>query len=110
MTVRALELVAARQARRRAFNERLASMTDVDSSLFRCECGLVACGAAIRLSPDEYASVRDAPRHFAVLAGHVVPEAERVVAAHGTWVTVEAALDVAVPPAPAPRVTLNPRG
>src|SRR3954452_5423372 len=99
MTARALDLVAARQARRRAFNERLAGLPEVDSSLFRCECGMIACGATIRLSPEEYASLREAPRRFAVLAGHVVPEAERVVAAHGTWVTVEPAAEAPVPAA-----------
>ena len=80
-----------RQAKRRSFNERLAAIEtdDAQAMLFRCECGLIACGAAIRLTPDEYAEVREEPRRFAVLRSHAIPEAERVVASHGGWVTVE---------------------
>ncbi len=88
---RALELVAQRQVRRRGFNDRLAALGDFfgEATPYRCECGLVACGAAIKLTADEYAQVRAEPRHFAVLAAHVLPEAERIVARHRGWVTVE---------------------
>ena len=33
--------------------------------------------------------MRAEPRHFAVLADHVLPEAERVVANHRGWAIVE---------------------
>ena len=92
-TDRVLELVAQRQARRRAFNDRLARLEGLtDDLLIRCECGLIGCGAGIRLSEHDYATLHEAPRHFAVLVEHVMPEAERVVAEHGAWVTVETTL------------------
>ncbi len=82
-----------RQAKRRSFNERLAAMEpadpDADTTLFRCECGLIACGAAIRLTPDEYDQLRAEPRHFAVLTSHAIPEGEHVVGRHRGWATVE---------------------
>jgi hypothetical protein len=87
-TDRALESVAQRQARRRAFNAQLDRMGG-ESSLYRCECGLIGCDAVIRMERFEYASLRDDARHFAVLNGHVIPEAEQVIARHGAWVTVE---------------------
>ncbi len=89
----ALQLVTLRQAKRRSFNERLAAMEsadpDAETTLFRCECGLIACGAAIRLSPGEYEELRAEPKHFAVLSSHAIPEGEHVVARHRGWVTVE---------------------
>jgi hypothetical protein len=87
---RALELVAQRQARRRGFNERLEVLdSSEDATLFRCECGLIACGAVIKLTASEYAGVRADPRQFAVLAGHALPDAERVVASRRGWAIVE---------------------
>jgi hypothetical protein len=89
-TDRVLELVAQRQARRRAFNARLARLESPDDELLiRCECGLIGCGAGIRLGEDTFAALYDTPHHFAVLVEHVMPEAERIVAEHGAWVTVE---------------------
>lgn len=87
-TDRALESVANRQARRRAFNEQL-DRFGADPPLYRCECGLIGCDSVIRMERLDYAELRSELRHFAMLAAHVIPEAERVVATHGTWVTVE---------------------
>ena len=87
-TDRALESVANRQARRRAFNEQLDRMGG-EPLLYRCECGLIGCDAAIRMERQDYASLRSDVRHFGMLSGHVIPEAERVVEHHGAWVTVE---------------------
>ena len=87
---RALEHVAQRQARRREFNDRLEVLDPSDeTTLFRCECGLIACAAVIKLTASEYASVRSDPRQFAVLADHVLPDAERVVASRRGWAIVE---------------------
>ena len=91
----ALEVMARNQARRRGFNERLtavqgASSSD-DLSVFRCECALIGCGATIKLTTGEYADVRTDARHFAVLAAHVVPDRESVVATRRGWVVVETA-------------------
>jgi hypothetical protein len=87
-TDRALESVAQRQARRRAFNTQLDRMGG-EPPLYRCECGLIGCDTVLRMERFEYASLREDARHFAVLTGHVIPEAEQVVARHGAWVTVE---------------------
>lgn len=90
MSKRALEQVAERQARRRRFNERLAALDPgAEIARFRCECGLIACGTAIRLSADEYARLRANRRRFAVVAEHVMPEADQVVATAAGWVTIE---------------------
>jgi hypothetical protein len=96
---RALEQIAQRQGRRRRFNERLAELDpDAATAPFRCECGLIACGAAIRLSADAYAEVRSDARWFAVHADHVLAEADRVVMAHGGWVTIEKPAGVKIEP------------
>src|SRR3954447_10182860 len=87
---RALELVAPRQARRRGFNDRLMALESPEAVMpFRCECGLIACGAAIRLSAGEYEDVRADPRRFVVLADHVLADAERVLESRRGWATVE---------------------
>src|SRR4051812_48910050 len=102
-TDRVLELVAQRQARRRAFNTRLARLESPDADLLiRCECGLIGCGAGIRLGEEAFAELHDTPHHFAVLVEHVMPEAERIVSEHGAWVIVETTLH---PPA-APTITV----
>ncbi len=72
-----------RQARRRAFNERLSLLDDGlaghQALLYRCECGLIGCAATIKLSAEDYAAIRAEPRQLAVHADHVIPEAEHVV-------------------------------
>jgi hypothetical protein len=87
---RALDLVARRQSQRRGFNDRLAELDfSEEATPFRCECGLIACGAVIKLTASEYAGVRSDPRQFAVLAEHALPDAERVVASRRGWAIVE---------------------
>ena len=88
---RALAQVAARQQQRRDFNERLAALEtpDFEATPYRCECGLIACGAAIQLTRDEYLEVRSDPRRFAVLADHVMADADRVLARHRGWAVIE---------------------
>ena len=90
---RALVLVALRQQQRRDFNQRLVAMEGPeaadDATPFRCECGLIACGATIQLTAHEYADLRADPRHFAVLATHVIGDADHVVARRRGWAIVE---------------------
>ena len=86
----ALTLIAFRQARRRTFNERLAEIEFApEAMLYRCECGLVACETAIKLSGLDYMGLRANPRRFAVWSEHAIPEAEEVVATRGGWAIVE---------------------
>jgi hypothetical protein len=106
---RALVGIAQRQARRRRFNERLAALGGREPAAtlvaFRCECGLIACSSAIKLTAGEYAAVRADPRWFAVVASHVIPEVEHVVATTREWVTIEKPVEsgrpVAAPMTPA---------
>ena len=88
---RALFQVAERQQQRRGFNQRLAGIEAADHAPtpFRCECGMIACGATIKLTGEEYAELRSDPRHFAMLANHVISGADHVVARRRGWVIVE---------------------
>ena len=101
---RALAQVAERQQQRRGFNQRLAGIETPDHrpTRFRCECGLIACGATIQLTGGEYAELRSDARHFAMLAGHVISGADRIVARRRGWVIVEQPDEIAtaVPPVP----------
>ena len=101
-TDRVLELVALRQLRRRAFNERLShlddELSDEQARLFRCECGLIGCAATIKLSAEEYAAVRAQPRQFVVCVDHVIAEAEHVVATRRGHAVVEKRGSLPVPP------------
>ena len=56
---------------------------------FLCECGDVACTHAIRLTLNEYETVRTHGAHFAILPGHQILEAERVVEENGRYDVVE---------------------
>ena len=50
---------------------------------------MIACGATIKLTGEEYAELRSDPRHFAMLANHVISGADDVVARRRGWVIVE---------------------
>ena len=68
----------------RAINERLADgLRQVrhrpELLEFICECGSRACAERVTLSISEYEAVREDRRSFAVVPGHVFPEAEDVV-------------------------------
>jgi hypothetical protein len=88
---RALEQVAARQQQRREFNQRLAGLETQNSEAmpYRCECGLIACGAAIRLTREEYFEVRSHLRHFVVFAEHVMPDVDQVRTRRRGWAVIE---------------------
>src|SRR4051812_2719635 len=86
----ALTLIAFRQARRRTFNERLAEIEfSPETMLYRCECGLVACGTAIKLTGLDYMGLRANPRRFVVFSEHAITDAEGVVATRGAWAIIE---------------------
>ena len=86
---RALAQIAFRQARRRHFNARLARLDpEAEVPRFRCECGLIGCDMALRLTAGQYAQVRADTRQFAVHTEHVLPETDRVVETHPGWVTI----------------------
>jgi hypothetical protein len=56
---------------------------------FICECGRLGCTELIELTRAEYEAVRADPRRFALLAGHEIPDVERVVERHERYLVVE---------------------
>lgn len=56
---------------------------------FLCECGDARCTRTIKLSLDEYEAVRERADHFAIVPGHQILEAERVVEENGRYDVVE---------------------
>jgi hypothetical protein len=92
--------VARNHALFRDVNERIYSLTaefgshpadDGLSLSFVCECGNVTCASQVLVETDDYSRIRSNPAHFVVLAGHELPELERVVEIRGSYVVVERA-------------------
>jgi hypothetical protein len=52
---------------------------------FVCECGAAECTASVQLTIGEYEHVRVGPAQFFVVAGHEIPEVERIVERHGAY-------------------------
>lgn len=71
----------------RELNEGFASITEKYSIV--CECADVSCTESLLIGRAEYLAVREDPRWFVVLRGHVFAEAERVVSAVDGYVVVE---------------------
>lgn len=46
---------------------------------FVCECADATCEDTIRLTREEYRSIRSQPKHYVIVPGHEVPEIEEVV-------------------------------
>jgi hypothetical protein len=93
--------VDARTERRAPWNEDLAretnealergiSRADLDRLVrYRCECADITCGEAVQATLREYDKVRQSPRRFLVVAGHVMPEIETVVETTPRYLVVE---------------------
>jgi hypothetical protein len=56
---------------------------------FLCECGDAACTQVIRLTLEEYEAVRARGAHFAIVPGHQILVAERVVEQNERYDIVE---------------------
>jgi hypothetical protein len=83
--------IARNEALFRDVNERIRDLSEEagrELVEFLCECGDDDCVERIALTPAEYERVRADPVLFAVAAGHVVPQVERVVAANERFETV----------------------
>lgn len=88
----AWEVRAARnQAVFRAINEELRASGENGESILTiaCECADVGCVETLDVEAERYAEIRRENRRFIVLAGHVYPEVERVVARDGGIEIVE---------------------
>jgi hypothetical protein len=94
--------VADRRRQRIARNE--ASFRDINERLseglrqvphnpalleFICECGHQTCEQHVQLTDSEYQQVRLDSRRFAVVPGHTIPDAERVVSRTDRFEVVE---------------------
>jgi hypothetical protein len=91
---RRLERIARNEASFRDINEHLEKGLRQVSHLpeplrFICECGRQDCADTVELSLQEYEAVRRDSRHFAVVPGHALLEAERIVADRGQYQVVE---------------------
>ena len=71
-----------------AWPERQARPT-AERLMFYCECADPTCFERVYLTAAEYEAIRDDSTRFAVAAGHVFPEAERVVAGPDGYAVVE---------------------
>jgi hypothetical protein len=56
---------------------------------FVCECGRLGCSELIQLTRKEYEGIRENPRRFAIIDGHEILEAERIVERHDRYLVVE---------------------
>ena len=90
---RAAEDKANEQALFRDVNEHIAELSadwsETGVSLFVCECSDPACAEALEITPAEYEQVRADGARFVVLAGHQLPEVERVVEGNDRFLIVE---------------------
>jgi hypothetical protein len=82
--------VAMNEATFRKVNEGMEVGQDPEGLLtFICECGRLGCNELIRLTRREYEDIRASPRQFAILDGHEILDAERIVERHDRYLVVE---------------------
>jgi hypothetical protein len=87
--------IAHNQAMFRVVNERIAAWPERQAALateklmFYCECADPKCFERVHMTAGEYEAIRADSTRFAVVAGHVFPEAERVVAKPDGYEVVE---------------------
>ena len=78
----------------RSVNENLEQLNETFEALdgthtIVCECADLTCVRTLEIEERAYLKVRENPRHFVVLSGHVFPEVESVVAGLDGYVIVE---------------------
>jgi hypothetical protein len=91
------ERFAGNEALFREVNERVAEVAEhfvevekhSEPVEFNCECGRAECTEQVTMTLSEYDAVRAAPTRFAVVPGHELPEIERVVDRHSSYLIVE---------------------
>ncbi len=86
--------VAINEATFRRVNEGMEIGQDPAGLLtFICECGRLKCDELVQLTRREYEDIRKNPRRFAILDGHEILEAERIVERNDRYLVVEKAGD-----------------
>lgn len=89
------EVRAARnQALFRAVNDKILDLNRTFGELagtfaVACECSRIDCVELLEIPPDAYRAVRESPRTFAVVPGHVEQGVERLVSTHDGYAVVE---------------------
>jgi hypothetical protein len=82
--------VAMNEATFRKVNEGMEVGQDPSGLLrFVCECGRLYCTQLIQLTREEYEDLRRNPRRFAIVDGHEILEAEKIVDRHDRYLVVE---------------------
>jgi hypothetical protein len=87
--------IAQNQALFRIVNERVTAWPErqaappTEKLMFYCECGDEHCYERVYLTPEEYEAIRADSSRFAVVEGHVFPDAEDVVAERNGYDVVE---------------------
>jgi hypothetical protein len=71
--------------------DELAQSSELDANQIDlvCECGDARCAERIRMTRDQYETLRADPNHFAVHPGHAKPPVERVVERHPGFDVIE---------------------
>ena len=86
------ERVARNETLFREVNERIkqvnVGLATVEATDFLCECGDESCTQPISLTMAEYEAVRAEGTQFAVVAGHIVLDVERVLASNERYAVV----------------------
>jgi hypothetical protein len=96
-----LERIALNEAAFRAANERMHAWAErhegpaTERHMCLCECGDPECDGRLWLTSAEYEAIRLDEMRFAVLVGHVFPEAETVLSENdGRYLVVEKSEEV----------------
>ena len=85
---------ATNQTRFRAVNESIETTTDALGvheirDVYVCECGDGECRTPIRLTREEYETVRGESTYFAIAVDHENPEIDRLVREHQRYAVVQ---------------------
>ncbi|HEY3020861.1 MAG TPA: hypothetical protein VGJ32_11745 [Solirubrobacteraceae bacterium] len=87
------ERIARNQAAYRDVNEAIrAGRADSEGDArrpFVCECGQLGCNELVELTRAQYEAVRAHPRRFLLVAGHEIPDVEKVIERHDGYVVAE---------------------
>jgi hypothetical protein len=78
------ERIGLNEALFREVNERVRGINEdfggrLEEAEFVCECGDPSCTDRVRIKLDDYEELRSEPTHFAVRAGHEIPDVEDVI-------------------------------
>jgi hypothetical protein len=94
------ERIALNEAMFREGNERMSAWPErrdapsTEKLSFFCECADPDCRGHVSLTMSEYEAVRQDPMHFAIVSGHEIRDAERVIERHEDFAVIEKHEDV----------------